>query len=185
MTLLLLPFYLLIVFFVIRWILKQIEGRRKRWLMFLFLAFLFYLPLGWDVILGRAYFHYLCATQGGVHVYQTVELGPEYWNPDGSPKFITEDGWFDDDVFEGRYKFEREDNRNFNTTLNIGKYPDRVVDLKTGEVLGEKVSYVYFGGWFFKHTGFNVRGVRCHGYSRGAGSGAYRDILSSIFLRNL
>ncbi len=101
MTLLLLPFYLLIVFFVIRWILKQIEGRRKRWLMFLFLAFLFYLPLGWDVILGRAYFHYLCATQGGVHVYQTVELGPEYWNPDGSPKFITEDGWFDDDVFEG------------------------------------------------------------------------------------
>ncbi len=51
-----------------------------------------------------------------------------------------------------------EDKRNFNTTLNIGKYPDELVDLKTGEVLGEKVSYVYFGGWFFKYTGFNVEG---------------------------
>ena len=136
MTLLLLPPYLLLVFFVVHWVLRQIEGRGKRGLMLIFLAFLFYLPLGWDVLLGRAYFHYLCATQGGVHVYQTVELGPEYWNSDGSPRFITDDGWFDGEVLGDRFKFEREDNRNFNETLNIGRYPDRIIDLKTDKVLG-------------------------------------------------
>lgn len=180
MTLLLLPFYLLLVIFVIRWILKQIEGRGKRWLMFLLLAFLFYLPLGWDVILGRAYFHYLCATQGGVHVYQTVELGPEYWNPDGSPKFIQANGELDEDFFNGELKIRRTGENNISKISNISVYHTRLVDVKKERVLAERAKYVYTSGWFLKYTGFSTGGISC-GYQ----AGFYKNFLSKVLMRSV
>ena len=180
MTLLLLPFYLLIVFFVIRWILKQIEGRRKRWLMFLFLAFLFYLPLGWDVILGRAYFHYLCATQGGVHVYKTVELGPEYWNPDGSPKFVLQNGELDEEVFNGKLKITRTGENNISRISNISVYYTRLIDVEKGRILAERAKYVYTSGWFLKFTGFFTGGTSC-GYQ----AGFYKNFLNQVLVQSI
>jgi hypothetical protein len=53
------------------------------------------------VILGRSYFNYVCNKDGGIHIYDTVELGSEYWDKDGKPRFYTEDrGAFDSSVFE-------------------------------------------------------------------------------------
>jgi hypothetical protein len=43
---------------------------------------LFALPFG-DEIAGRIYLSYLCSTQAGVKVYQTVELPAEYWDEEG------------------------------------------------------------------------------------------------------
>ena len=163
MTLLLLPFYLLLVIFVIRWILKQIEGRGKRWLMFLLLVFLFYLPLGWDVILGRAYFHYLCATQGGVHVYQTVELGPEYFDKNGIPLFFERTKTIDKMTVANRYKGD-EYGEDFSKAFNIYKTVDGIVDTKPEEILGDITYFTYFGGWFMNHTGFHSNGTRCPDY---------------------
>lgn len=50
---------------------------------------LFALPFG-DEIAGRIYLSYLCATEAGVKVHQTVELPAEYWEADGKPKFYDE-----------------------------------------------------------------------------------------------
>ena len=183
MTFLLIPPYLIFAFFVMWRVLKKQPDRKRKWRMGLLTAFLLYLPFGWDVILGRAVFYTLCATQGGVHVYQTVELGPEYWNEDGSPKFITSDGWFDDSIFNGKYDFDSVYERGYIKLLNIGRYPDRLVNNETGEVLGEKVSFVYFGGWFLNYTGLVVLGDRCHGYSVGKEGGYYQDFLIHIFIK--
>jgi uncharacterized membrane protein len=47
-----------------------------------------------DEIVGRAYFNHLCATEAGVKVYKTVELPADYWDEQGRPRFLEENGNF-------------------------------------------------------------------------------------------
>ena len=98
---LLIPIYLIAASIGIYQLMKLYKGK-KRWRVFFSLIFLFYLPLGWDVILGRTYFYYLCNKDGGIHIYETVELGFEYWHKDGSPRFYI-DGDFDNYIFNEQY----------------------------------------------------------------------------------
>lgn len=41
-----------------------------------------------DEIAGRIYFNHLCETEAGMRVYQPMELPVEYWDEDGSLKFL-------------------------------------------------------------------------------------------------
>jgi len=177
MTFLLIPPYLIFAFFVMRAVLKKQNTRKRKWQMGLLTAFLLYLPLGWDVILGRAVFYGLCATQGGVHVYQTVELGPEYWNEDGRPKFILDNGELDENTFSGRYESKRASDRNFSKLLNIGKFERSIMDKKTGDKLGTLTRIMYFGGWFLNYTGFVVGASDCP-----SEYGIYPKFLKMIFI---
>jgi len=185
MTLILVIPYLIAVFFVVKAIVHQQKTVKRKWAIGLLMVFVLYLPLGWDVILGRAYFYYLCSTQGegGVHVYQTVELGSEYYDKDGRPKFVTWNDWFDSSVFNDRYKFKKKGERSFSPVLNIGKYTDIIVDKNDDHVLGDKISFIYFGGWFMKYTGFHVGGEGCQGYSRDVEGVFQKEFLNYIFIK--
>ncbi len=178
MTFLLIPPYLIFALFVMRAVVKKQLTRKRKWQMGLLTAFLLYLPFGWDVILGRAVFYTLCATQGGVHVYQTVELGPEYWNEDGSPKFILYNGELDESIFNGVYKYERVDQSVFDMG-SVTKHPDRLIDTRNGDVLADRVTFVYRGGWFFRYTGFFVEGEPC---GAGVKDILYPTFFSKVFL---
>ena len=161
MTFLLIPPYLIFAFFVMRAVLKKQPSRKRKWRMGLLTAFLLYLPFGWDVILGRAVFYTLCATQGGVHVYQTVELGPEYFDKDGNlllydPKI----GFEEMDVPDG-YLVEVFDSRYFSRILNMSKIEYRIHAGKNKKILGTYRTYMYHGGWFINYTGFHVNGDLC------------------------
>lgn len=158
----LMPIYFIIVLVIIYKLMKRYQGKHK-WRHFLLLAFLFYLPVGWDVILGRAYFNYLCHKDGGIHIYQTVELGPEYWNEDGSPKFYTEKGDFDESFFDGRYEYiTTKTDRNFRIILSVSRDLTQMIDTNTGNILGERVSYLYGNGWVMETwQPFSTSGQRC------------------------
>jgi len=82
------PIYFLIVLLIIIKALGKYNGKYT-YLLFLWLYFLFNLSVGWDVIAGKLYFKHICEKDGGVHIYQTVELVPECWDEDGRPKFYT------------------------------------------------------------------------------------------------
>lgn len=98
------------------------------------------------MILGRAYFHYLCKTDAGIHIYDTVELGVEYWSLSGSPKFYTSRGKFDEAFFETKYEYRTVDNFPvLGSFLNIRNRLFQVFDNDTERVLGEK-SHYYYGG---------------------------------------
>ncbi|MDB2705255.1 hypothetical protein N9Y67_01800 [Pseudomonadota bacterium] len=187
----LMPVYFIFAVVVIYKLMKKYQGQHK-WRRFLLLAFLFYLPVGWDVILGRAYFYYLCNKNGGVHIYDTVELSPEYWDKDGRPRFYTEDrGAFDSSVFGGRYIFNVLDSKGpFRTKKEL----NQIIDTKTGDILGEWVKYSTSGGWVTNTgTPFGVTGIRCHSYdetldnplSKGMGNSTHRKFTSYIFLNKL
>ncbi len=191
------PIYFVIALVGIYQLMKVYEGRHK-WLRFFLLAFLFYLPVGWDVLLGRAYFHYLCHKDGGVHIYQTVELDSENWYADGSPKFYDIKGNFDEDYFEGRYiQVDIFRGHDFKTQLPILRDLIRVIDTDSGLVFGEVISYLYIGGWVINTwQPFSTRGQRCPRLSdypepselqdnplvKGIGPKWYRKFTSYIFL---
>lgn len=185
----LMPIYFIIVCIAIYKLMKRYQGKHK-WRHFFLLAFLFYLPVGWDVILGRAYFSYLCHKDGGVHIYQTVELGPEYWNEDGSPKFYTEKGAFDSTFFDGRYIFQMSDTR-YTGPFRTIQYTDQIFDIKTESLLGEWVQYGTLGGWVVNTgTPFGQSEINCHSYSdtpdnqfSTGGNSTHRKFVSYIFLR--
>ena len=188
----LMPLYFIIVCVVIYKLMKKYKGQHK-WRRFFMLAFLFYLPVGWDVILGRAYFHYLCNKDGGIHIYETVELGSEHWNEDGSPKFYTGKWPFDNTILGGKYVFERPDDRyTTNRVFNIVKYTGAIIDTVTKRVMGDWITYEYFGGWAMNTgTPFGRSSSQCHSFSDtpdnpisvDASNPTHKKFIGYIFLR--
>jgi hypothetical protein len=108
------------------------------------LAFLlvFFVPFA-DEIAGRSYLNYLCATQAGVKVYQSVELPAEYWDEQGKPKFFNEkNGNFNLEGFKTDAKIEK-----YSPLFRIQEVRFSYLEGKSGKVLGKVTSYQYTGGW--------------------------------------
>ncbi len=179
MTLLIIPPYFIFLAFVINAMLRKVNGRNRKLFVLILMIFISYMPLGWDVIYGRIHFNYLCATDGGFHVFNTVELGDEYWNEDGGIGFITQDGYFDEVRMGNLYIAETERDRNYSEISNIAKDRKIIRNVTTTEILGEHISFVYFGGWFTSYSGFSVGGERCYGER-----GYYKRFLASIFKKH-
>ncbi len=161
MTFLLIPPYLIFALFVIRNVLKKQHTRKRKWQMGLLTAFLLYLPFGWDVILGRAVFYGLCETQGGVHVYKTVELGAEYFDKDGVPLFYDRREFFKNMTLAKYYIGVDINDSPKSSLFDIGKSNYKIKDIRNSKVLGEYIGYANFGGWFVNHTGFVMKGDAC------------------------
>ena len=158
--------YLLVVIIVIYFLSKLIKKTGWRWAFrsVLFVLFLFF-PFA-DQILGRYYFDYLCEKEGGLHVFETVELGAEYYHEDGSPRFMDPKGKFDPFIFNNRYEFKRKSLEHYVEIVVIEKDIDSIIDTKTKKVLGEYSRFIYRGGWLansLDHVGGGVGGS-CRGY---------------------
>jgi hypothetical protein len=169
--------YLVAAIFVTRWLVKRASSGKAKWVTGLVSALVFFLIPTWDHILGAIYFRYLCNMEGGITVYKTVELRPEHWNSDGTPRFITRSSYLDKQLLEGRYmrkkNFEDHSYDPFRITLD----EDIIAESQSGERLGKKTSFIYFGGWVANNTGAHVVGSRCHSYQ----DISYEEFLLSIF----
>ena len=116
---------------------------------------LFAVGLGCDFRAGG-----LCATQGGVHVYETVELGPEYFDKDGVPLFYDDNSIFEEMSLGERY-FANLESEIISRSLNVEKRYSYIEDRKTDSKLGSITHYMYYGGWFSKYSMFHVGGELC------------------------
>jgi len=180
MTFLLLPVYLIVAAIVIWKVIKPVEGKGRKLGTFLVLVFVFYLPLGWDTILGRAYFYYLCETRGGVHVYRHVTLGPEYWNDDGSPKFInSENGELDEAFLGGRYTILRRGEKSHSEIFRVASIVTELLDNSVNDVIADREIIFYGGGWFLNNSGLHVDSLSCFRDL----SGLYPSFLSHVFIQ--
>jgi hypothetical protein len=123
-------------------------------------AALFILIPTWDIVLGRLYLNYLCSTEAGVKVYRTVKLSSEYWDTNGRAKFLKQNGDFDSTFFKGRFKESR-------LTVPIGPFfkideiRQQLVDSSNQKVLGEVVSFMYWGGWVSRNSGLHNSATDC------------------------
>ncbi len=160
MIMVVLIIYLLFVIAVSIWVYGKPEKVLTKWLASICIAmFLLFAPIA-DDITGEVYFKYLCATQGGIKVYQTVELGSEYFSKDGVPLF-----------FDGKKPLKRMNiaERYFGRTkyiegyakyFNIDKELDEIFS-EDNKSLGSVTYFLNFGGWLVNSTGLHVSGARC------------------------
>jgi hypothetical protein len=133
----------------------------------------------WDEIAGRIYFRHLCEIEGGIKVHKIVELGPEYWNPDGSSKFITVAAEREGKLLVPGYSWESRWNRDFNKILNIAKQQYSVAEVSTGAEIGSKIFFVNFHGWLMNHSFAHVTGDECPS----SDAPTYRSLLERVFVK--
>ncbi|MGD2172085.1 MAG: hypothetical protein PVJ78_07320 [Gammaproteobacteria bacterium] len=135
-----------------------------------------------DILVGRWRLNHACETEGGLHIYHKVALGPEYWREDGSPKSINisgnhvERGNFNSEIFDNRIIKVRED-------YVYEKYPrirvgtTKIIDQANNQILGEVKILFYKGGRFLFLLG-DYAGARCPKVR-----GLYTKLYTDIFFK--
>ncbi len=119
----------------------------------------FLLPFS-DDIAGRIYFNHLCETEGGVRVYQTVELPAEYWDAQGRPKFFKENGDLNHSLLNNRFG-EPSTTKSYSTFFGIDESHQQLIDNSNQKILGEVISFLYWGGWVSRDLSPHNTAVDC------------------------
>jgi hypothetical protein len=116
-----------------------------------------FLPVS-DEIAGRIYFNHLCKTEGGVKVYQTIELPAKYWDEDGKPRFYNENN--------GNFtlpaeKFYKVDSKKVIRRFGVQERRTFILNINTNEIIGEKLLFRYWGGYILKNFTPHNSAIRC------------------------
>lgn len=126
----------------------------NKWGKGIAIAILILIPTG-DAIVGHLYFSYLCSSEAGVKVFQTVELPSEYWDENGNPRFYV------NRYGHNNLRFIFLDKRTidapqFDYTWVTTTYSDlfhidkdvlQISDHEKGKTLGQYFLFRYWGGW--------------------------------------
>ncbi|MEO6976386.1 MAG: hypothetical protein ABI144_11035 [Gallionella sp.] len=119
----------------------------------------FLLPFSDDIV-GRIYFNHLCESEGGVRVYQTVELPAEYWDAQGRPKFFKGNGDLNHSLLNNRFG-EPSTTKSYSTLFGIDESHQQLIDNSNQKILGEVISFMYWGGWVSRDLSPHNTAVDC------------------------
>lgn len=120
------------------------------------LVFLYVAPVA-DGIYGYFVLQRLCATEAKTEVLKPIRIPPEYFNPDGSPKFVVgEFKHVDWRLLRETLQLRNVDTNNY-TAANLIRAVSTLVDIRNGDVLVRSTSFIYRGGWLrFNGGGIGV-----------------------------
>ncbi|MDH3630934.1 MAG: hypothetical protein OER98_07410 [Gammaproteobacteria bacterium] len=118
-----------------------------------------------DSLVGNLRLDNLCESEGGTHIYETVELGSKYWHEDGSPKFIypighRNYGTLNQDLLKYRYE-EVAANKNYLESPRIKMRTVQIIEKESQKILGEHKMFVFSGGWVNRFTSIAPSGRAC------------------------
>ena len=138
---------------------------------------LFALPFG-DEIVGKIYFNYLCATEAGVKVYQTVELPAGYWDERGRARFIGREKSleFDESVLGNRFA-RKSALHSQSVFFRLDRDSYQLLDTHTNSLLGEDVNFMYWGGWIARNLSPNISAIGCNRDH----VGYFTEVLKKVF----
>lgn len=123
-------------------------------------VFLGLLVLFADEIAGRIYLSYLCATEAGVKVYQTVELSAEYWDEQGRAKFYVNFDSLLGKTYSVKYK-----HGTYSSFFHIDNAGYEYSNALSGKVLGEAIDFRYWGGWARRNLSPHNSATSCINYA--------------------
>lgn len=123
----------------------------NKWGKRIAIAILVLIPTG-DSIVGHLYFNYLCSTEAGVKVYQTVELPAEYWDGQGQPKFFNKYGNLERDFWVSKLDEPAGDVKRYSAFFAIDKDTSLVKEKSSQKVLAEIITFRYWGGWLAQNS---------------------------------
>lgn len=130
----------------------------NKWGKGIAIAILILIPIG-DSIVGHFYLNYLCSTEAGMKVYQTVELPAEYWDAQGRPKFYVNQYnhnkmryIFPDkqmiDAPQFQYTWTTKPRSQF---FHIDIDVLQITNFEKDTALGEYLLFRYWGGWLARN----------------------------------
>ncbi len=123
-------------------------ARNKRIVTSLCIITAFAIPF-WDMPIRHLEFDRLCKTEGGIHVYEEVVLGPEYWNEDNTLK--TRPSRKLEDLIPKEFEVIQKDTHPSSIT-NIRKFSWQIKRKKDQKIMGEKISIWLNPGWLHRNT---------------------------------
>lgn len=135
--------YLIIGSFIV----KRISNK---WGKGIAIVILILIPTG-DAIVGHLYLNYLCSTEAGVKVYQTVELPAEYWDEKGRPNFFNTYGNLERDFWVSKLDEPAGDVKRYSTFFAIDKDTSLVKEKSSQKMLAEIITFRYWGGWLARN----------------------------------
>ncbi len=101
-----------------------------------------------DEMIGKVKFDKLCRERSGTKVYGKLELGSEYFNVDGTPKFIDpETGFVDDGWMKTYVLIERPPSKRISTIAKLTEGHFYLKSRLDGKTLLESVDFGSDGGW--------------------------------------
>ena len=153
-----------------------VKGRRRARLISI--ATFVLIPT-WDIVPGWLSFQFLCATQAGLTVHQTVELPEEHWNPDGTVRVHAMNEYPYTRSIGGKYVVESPPDLRIVPLFRIDKSTWRVRDVNTDRIIAERIDVEYWGGWLANSVLPHVTPVPCSRIY----VAAYRDVYPGIFIR--
>lgn len=139
-----------------RFVTKRIKNRVAKYAV---IAIFILIPT-WDIIPGKLYFNHLCENEAGVKVYQTVELPAEYWDEQGKAKFFKENGDLNHPFLKNRFG-EPSLTKPYPSFFRIDETHQKLVNNSNQEILGEVVSFMYWGGWISRNLSPHNTAVDC------------------------
>lgn len=149
-VIIILYFYVKLAMWVAKKLVIKRESNKWKWGIRASVALIFILIPTADSILGHIYFSHLCGTESGVKIYQTVELPAEYWDEKGMAKFYKGNGDLDLPLLKNRFE-ETSSTNSYSSLFGIDETHQQLVDKSNKTVLGEVVSFMYWGGWFSRN----------------------------------
>ena len=139
------------VILVLLTVAKCVQGPSKKTgiKILVFLTLLLFL-LG-DEMVGRIYLNYLCATEAGVKIYETVELPSEYWDERGEPTFFDKHGYLQRDFWLKQLDESGARVACYSFFCLFDKEVLPVKERTSRKVLAEVTTFRYWGGWIRKN----------------------------------
>ncbi|MBI4291741.1 MAG: hypothetical protein HY661_09705 [Betaproteobacteria bacterium] len=123
------------------------------------LAVLYLAPVA-DGIYGYFVLQHLCATEAKTEVLKPIKIPPEYFKPNGSPKFLT--GEFrnvDWRYLKGLLQIRYDETKNYGVK-NLTRITSTLASAGADEVFARRVSFYFQGGWL-RYNGDGIGADRC------------------------
>ena len=145
--------YLVIGNFIVR----RIPGK---WGKRIAIAVLILIPAG-DSIVGHLYLNYLCSTEARVKVYQTIELPAEYWDEKGEMRFLKPNGDIDQALLGKKFEWHSVSEPYSTSLVKVDIKHRQFRDGNTQNVVAERTSFWWHGGWIGEFSPAPTRGASC------------------------
>jgi len=154
-------FYIRLAIWVVRKLVGERESKPLKWSIRVTVVIMFALIPTWDTILGHIYLNHLCNTEAGVKVYQTVELPAEYWDGQGRMQFLKSNGDIDQVLLGKKFEWHSVSEPYSTSLVKVDKQHWQFRDGKTQNILAERTSFWWHGGWLEDFSPAPTKGASC------------------------
>ena len=173
--------YIVLVVWGTMVIVRRQSKKNKKWLLGLLLPVLFFVGPFSDEFIARSYFYNLCSTQGGLKVYEKIELEDKFFNSNGEVKLLSFSENIEDLDVLGRYQGYVGRINKVDTVFNIREVSFGINDVVEKKIVAEVKMFLYGYGFVMNRLMVAMPGqsIKCSKIT----SAKIEEMLKQVFIK--